>query len=78
MAYEPRDVPFRTEDINTFLSEEFSSVAEGIRELQLFERNEEPDKPFTGQLVLADGTNWNPGSGRGFYGYDGSIWRFLG
>jgi hypothetical protein len=38
--------------------------------------NAEPSKPQTGQLVLADGTNWNPGSGRGLYYYD-SGWVFI-
>lgn len=38
-----------------------------------------PDKPQPGWIRYADGTFWNPGSGRGFYGYvDGSGWRFLG
>jgi hypothetical protein len=35
-----------------------------------------PDKPVTGQLVLADGTAWNPGSGRGLYYFDGT-WKFI-
>jgi len=30
----------------------------------------EPSKPVIGQLVFADGTAWNPGSGRGIYLYD--------
>lgn len=39
-----------------------------------------PDKPRLGQIVFADGTSWNPGSGRGVYCYDttGPTWRFLG
>jgi hypothetical protein len=35
-----------------------------------------PAKPQPGQLVFADGTNWNPGSGRGLYYYD-SGWVFI-
>lgn len=27
----------------------------------------EPEKTFPGQLVYADGTTWNPGSGEGVY-----------
>jgi hypothetical protein len=37
-----------------------------------------PGKPFEGQLVRADGTAWNPGSGRGIYCYDNGVWKFLG
>ena len=29
-----------------------------------------PKKPQTGEIVFADGTDWNPGSGRGLYYYD--------
>jgi hypothetical protein len=38
--------------------------------------NNAPTKPQTGQVVFADGTNWNPGSGRGLYYYD-SGWVFI-
>lgn len=37
-----------------------------------------PTKVFVGMVVLADGTDWNPGSGAGFYGYYGSSWVKLG
>jgi hypothetical protein len=30
-----------------------------------------------GTIVFADGTSWNPGSGRGFYGYRSGAWRKL-
>lgn len=35
-------------------------------------RYQEPQAPEIGTLVLADGTTWNPGSGRGVYYWDGS------
>ena len=34
--------------------------------------NAEPAKPQVGDVVFADGTNWNPGGGRGLYYYDTS------
>ena len=37
-----------------------------------------PDKPRAGDIRLADGTQWNPGSGAGFYGYYGGSWVKLG
>jgi hypothetical protein len=37
-----------------------------------------PDKLRAGMIVLADGTEWNPGSGAGFYGYYGGSWHKLG
>jgi len=33
-----------------------------------------PAKPQIGQIVFADGSNWNPGSGRGLYYYDTGGW----
>jgi hypothetical protein len=38
--------------------------------------NAAPEKPQVGQIVFADGANWNPGSGRGLYYYDSS-WVFI-
>jgi hypothetical protein len=35
-----------------------------------------PAKPAVGQLAFADGTQWDPGSGRGLYYYDG-VWVFI-
>jgi hypothetical protein len=40
--------------------------------------NVAPTKPRDGDIRLADGTNWNPGSGKGFYGYYNSAWHLLG
>lgn len=37
-----------------------------------------PAKPRDGMIVLADGVNFNPGSGGGYYGYRAGSWRFLG
>lgn len=31
-----------------------------------------------GKLAYADGVNWNPGSGKGLYRYDGSEWVLVG
>ena len=33
-----------------------------------------PAKPQIGQIVFADGSNWNPNSGRGLYYYDTGGW----
>lgn len=39
--------------------------------------NVAPSKPKVGVLYYADGTNWNPGSGKGVYQYDGSAYNKL-
>ena len=37
-----------------------------------------PAKPRLGMIRLADGTDWDPGSGQGVYAYYNSTWNFLG
>ena len=37
-----------------------------------------PVKYRDGTIVLADGTNWNPGAGAGFYGFHSGTWNKLG
>lgn len=58
---------------------ELTKVFDWIRqpigpEFTLEIRNVEPEKPQNGIVVYADGTNWNPGSGEGFYGYEAGAW----
>lgn len=38
----------------------------------------EPSKPREGDVVGADGTDWNPGAGAGVYCYYNSAWNRLG
>ena len=39
----------------------------------------EPDNPRNGEIRFADGTDWDPGSGEGYYGYkEGTGWVLLG
>lgn len=58
-----------------FLREEFVKVYEGQRSIyQLPIITVEPNKPREGLLVYADGTEWNPGSGKGVYVHNGTTW----
>lgn len=50
----------------------------GVDFMLLKKLNKEPTKRRNGMVVLADGTNWNPGSGAGFYGYNSGSWVKLG
>ena len=40
--------------------------------------NAAPAKPREGLVCGADGTNWNPGSGKGVYAYYTGAWHLLG
>ena len=50
----------------------------GIPKLRFAQQDGAPLKPRDGNVAFADGTNWNPGSGKGFYGYYSGAWHFLG
>lgn len=65
--------------INRHLTNEFirfENYLEGRKPVQLY--TSAPVEPVEGMIVRADGTSWDPGSGRGFYGYDNGAWVFLG
>lgn len=85
IRYSVKPVPRTGEqqDVLTWAEEQFvqlQSVLEVIAAGNCDALNVAPAKPRTGMLRYADGTNWNPGSGKGYYGYDESTaaWRFLG
>lgn len=64
------------------IDQELRAVAEAMQQpneaLYLAMLYVAPSKPRDGMIALADGTNWNPGSGAGYYGYRAGSWRFLG
>lgn len=39
--------------------------------------NAAPSKKREGMIVFADGTNWNPGTGKGVYAYYSGAWNKL-
>jgi len=81
MRYEP-DLMAPGEALEVYLAQELRRIAEsflGIEEIVLPVLNVEPKKPRNGQIVLADGTNFNPGgTGAGFYGRSAGAWVKLG
>ena len=83
MPYEPESPPLieAIPELETYLAQEFRRIAESflnIEEIILVELNVEPEKPRDGMIALADGTNWNPGSGAGMYGRIAGAWVKLG
>lgn len=60
---------------------EFQKIEQAIRLfdfITLVELHAEPTRPRDGMVVLADGTDWNPGAGQGFYGRYAGAWHKLG
>ena len=79
--YEPGELPEDPNETPSWLLEELRRIASAISIIEgitLSTLNVEPTRPRAGMIVLADGTNWDPGSGAGFYGYYGGSWVQLG
>jgi hypothetical protein len=80
--YRPRNVPPEANNIPQFLDQELRNISEAMASpvfvLALATSHKEPAKLADGYVVLADGADWNPGSGAGYYGYRAGAWRFLG
>ncbi len=82
MGYRATTAPFSMDpNLAEWLTSELAEIERAfveIDEINLPELNVEPEKPRDGMIVLADGTNWNPGSGAGYYGFQSGSWTFLG
>lgn len=75
--YTPEEPPRQaSEEIRQYLDRELQRLATFInQEIIIVQiRSIAPAKPLNGMLVYADGTNWNPGAGLGFYGYENGAW----
>ena len=74
----PQKPPEDQEQINEYLWRMFQDIAQTVESIAdgriIEERNVVPTKPRNGMLVYSDGTDWNPGSGEGFYGYEAGAW----
>lgn len=56
----------------TRIGQEFSTLNNPVPTL-----NTAPERPREGLMVIADGANWNPGSGNGLYVYMNNAWVFI-
>ncbi len=75
MAYVPSKLPaLQTDDgqaIAAYLEDELQRIAgsqaDDIQAIDLRPTHAPPTRPRAGMVVYADGVDWNPGSGEGFY-----------
>lgn len=83
MPYTPSFAP-SDEGLRYWIEQELYQIVEAIvnqtnvLSIQLDTWHEEPSKPQNGMTVLADGSDWDPGSGEGVYTYYNSTWNKLG
>lgn len=48
------------------------------RSLRLTPTTESPASPQLSELIYTDGVSWDPGSGQGYYYWNGMVWTPLG
>jgi len=80
MPYFPQNAPPGLETVDQlreWMEGELRRLAQSIQIDDVVQFNilyAAPAGPVAGMLVFADGTTWNPGSGRGLYEYRSSSW----
>lgn len=68
------------ESLLAWVLRELESVERSQAETSVLELrpvNAEPSKRVEGMIVFADGTDWNPGAGKGVYTYLSGAWSKL-
>ncbi len=84
MKYQaPSSAPEKASEFQLWMLDELRHISDAMSEIEtdtvLFkEWNAEPDKRYEGLVIFADGTNFDPNQGKGFYGYQDGAWRLLG
>ena len=79
----PSTAPSAPTEFQIWILDELRHITDALSEFEtdtvLFKQfNAEPSRLYDGLIAYADGTNWNPGSGQGFYGYYAAAWHLLG
>lgn len=82
MQFHPSNLPaeLTPRSVSEWAEENFlvlSRILAEQSELELRPIYAEPVSPREGMIVYADGTEWNPGSGKGVYVYTGAAWSKL-
>lgn len=76
-SYAPTEPPEDAADMRRFLRDELQRIATAIAALaagHLDKTHVAPTKPREGDIRFADGTDWNPGAGKGIYAHNGTAW----
>lgn len=82
--YRPSIVPSNTSTLPSFLTQELLNIQKEMaspNDLLLLKELHAPPEKFRQDcvtLAIADGIDWNPGSGAGLYRYQGGSWKFVG
>lgn len=79
MSYQPTAIPSDTPGLRAWLAQQLRDIANtlaapDVLRLRLAVLGAEPEKYANGDVVYADGANWNPGSGAGVYARVSGAW----
>ncbi len=75
MKYVPEACPGNPEEISEYLMRELYRVQSALEQMHTHDIvHTAPTRPTEGQVIYADGTDWNPGSGAGLYERKGGAW----
>lgn len=78
MSYVPEPCPIDPAAIPEYLMRELYRIQASIEQVHNHEGlHVEPSKLVDGMVRYADGTDWDPGSGEGLYGYYNGAWNYL-
>lgn len=76
--FDKRTVYGNVERLAVDLLGAFKKVDDEFAGVQTFtELHVEPTKPVHGKVYFADGSDWDPGQGRGYYGYDADNLEYI-
>lgn len=83
--YRPGFVPQNPADLPQYLAQEQTKVLQEFvapKEYLVMQVNHVaprvPSDNLTAMLAIADGSDWDPGSGAGLYRYQNGSWTFIG
>jgi hypothetical protein len=79
MAYFPTQCPAidSVDELRKWVQDEFTRLSQSLQTVDsvtYIVTYVAPAGPVAGMTVFADGTSWNPGSGRGLYEYRVNSW----
>jgi hypothetical protein len=81
MGYNPTIPPQDQSRLGEYIYDELLQISSVIRMIEegriLPVLHVVPGKAREGMLAVADGTDWNPGSGKGLYEYRNGAWAKL-
>lgn len=81
-TYKPTATPSSTSGLRAWIAGQLREIANALHaptvvSLTFAELAAEPERYADGDVVFADGTNWNPGSGAGLYERRSGAWEKL-